>query len=193
MKKIILLLSFVCFVSFGQKVIIVDTNNGNEYIKDFPSRTDSIPGLLPNLKVYLIHKKQIPSYDYLTEKIELSRRFTDSIADGNKYPYCVYEYKVTRLADTIIQQNKELAILQREMEILINNIPEDEFKQYVIMGLAALIYQSRGGTLNANHNEILDIIFNRGLKVYQNRANKLQLMQDLLVNPNIDINQNWNE
>jgi hypothetical protein len=191
MIRLILILSFFCSTLFSQKVIIVDENSGKEYIKDFPSVESKIPGLAYNLKVYYILQKEKPQYDYLTEKLELKKRFTDSIANGNLYPYCVYEWNIVRLSNTEIIQRKKLAVLQKEMELLMNSVSDNEFKQYVSIALAAMIYQSRGGTLTVKQEEIMDKVFSFGLRAYQNYQVKEQLLRDLEVNPNADITKNW--
>lgn len=192
MIRLILIFSLICTSMFAQMALIVNTETGEEVIKKFPSRTDTVIGLSPNLEIYIVLRKDRPSYDYLTERLVSVKRFTDSIS-GYKYPFVVYEWQKQRLDDETIIARKEIAVLQKEMELLINQIPENEFRQYVVMGLAALIYETRGGTLNADHNEILDIIFNRGLKTFQNRENKKQLLQDLQIDPDTDINLNWVE
>ena len=190
--KLILLLSFVCSVLFAEKVIIVD-KNGNEHLKDFPSRSDTIYGLSKDVKIYFISKKDMPQYDYVTERIEQYKRFTDSIADGHKYPYCVYDFRITKLPDQVIRRNKEIAILEKESELLMNSVSDVQFKQYVSIALAAMIYQSRGNTLTAKQTEIIDKVFNFGLKAYQNYIVKEQLIEDLNININTDITKNWKE
>ena len=93
MKYLIIIFSLICFGASAQKVIIVDTNNGREYEKEYPAISDRIPGLSPNLNVYYVSQKPRPSYDILTEKLVPVKRFTDSIADGNQYPYVVKEWQ----------------------------------------------------------------------------------------------------
>lgn len=189
--RYILLLSLVCFSLSAQRVVILNEDTGEKTFTKFPSRSDTVIGLSENLKLYYVLQEEKPQYDNLTQRLNRVKTFSDSIGEGNKYPYYIISYEVVNLPDTIIQQRKEIAILEKENEILMQSITDAKFKQYVSIGLGLLIYERSGNTLNARQEAIFNEMLPFCIKAYQNYINKQNLIQDLQTNPNININQNW--
>lgn len=193
MKRIILLLSLICSVVQAQeRVVVLNTDTQEKRFIAFPSRTDTVIGLDSNLKIYYILEKPKPSYDNITERLDLVKTFTDSIGEGKKYPYYVYSYEVVALDSNTIRQNKELAVLQKELELMLGQISDEQFKQFTIMAVGLLLYEMQGGNItNRMNTEVVTPWMNKAIKVWQNYTNKLDLIQELQNNVNTDINQNW--
>lgn len=191
--RLILLLTFITVTISAQRVVIVNEDTGEKTFTKFPSLTDTVVGLQSNLKLYYVLEKPWPTYDRLTEKLVSVKTFTDSVGEGKKYPFYVYDYRVERLPDTVIQARKELAVLQKENELLMNSLDDATFKQYITIGLGLLIYERAGNTLTVKQEAILSKMLPFCIKAYQNYIVKDQLIQDIKINVNTDINQNWTE
>lgn len=191
MIRLILILSLFCSTIFSQKVIIVDTNTGKEYEKEYPAIESRIPGLNAGINVYYVLQKDMPSYDYLTEKLEPVKRFTDSIGIGNNYPYVVKEWRKVRLSDAEIIQRKQLAVLDKETELQINSVSDSKFKIEMSIAIAAIALQLEGKTLTPKQLESLEIVKAFGIKAYQNKQIREKLLQDIQTDPTTDIKGDW--
>lgn len=186
MRYLLLILSFFCLKLSAQKVIIVDKNTNIEYEKNFPSRSNVIPGLEDNLKVYIVLQKPQPSYDNLTEKLIPVKRFTDSIAGGNQYPYVVKEWQKVVLPDSIIKKNRESILKQKESDELYK-MPDIEFRRFVLITLSALIDQNNKQSLDPIQIEAIDSIYNFGSIVNNNYKQLKDSKKAISKNLNIKI------
>jgi hypothetical protein len=180
MIRLTLLLSLFCSLSFGQKVLIIDTDTGKERIRDFPSKTGIIPGLEPNIDVYYILEKQRPTYDRLTENLQRNRRLTDSIADGNNYPYAVYEWSKIPLSEDVINKNKKAQATRTEIDSLTLLMTDYEFKRYVLITLGILIDDSRNNNPTAKQDSILNevkVYSDKSFEYYDKKEKELDSLQ----------------
>lgn len=194
-----LIISFVCFGLSAQEMLIIDQNTGKEYRKDLStivdtSVTKSIPELNLHLKVYKVVREIRPTCNRLTETLEPKRTLIESIPDGEVYPLCVYSWDVVSLDEETIRTRKKIAVNQKEMQDLLNQIPDDKFKQFVILVCGMYAYEHAGNTLNADMEDVLqNVIMPPAIEVWKNYKATQKLLNDLDLDYNTDIDKYLNK
>lgn len=200
MKTIVtFIISLFCFGLSAQELLIIDQNTNKEYRKDLSnivdtSLTKKIPDLKSNLKVYKVVREVSPSYNRLTETIDQKRNLIESIPDGEVYPVCVYSWGIVNLDDETIRTRKKIAVKRKEMEVLLNEIPDDKFKQFIIIVAGMYAYEHAGNQLNTTMEDVLqNKIMPPAIEVWKNYQATQKLLNDLDLDHNTNIDEFLNK